>query len=141
LGGTKNAFKGIMKRPKILIVEDDQDIRALCQEILEDEGYVVSVCANGQDAMEYLEVHRQPNLILLDMMMPVMNGREFMAAYRESQGTSVKRIAPVYLVSASAAKSEVRDLGCKGFLRKPFDFDALMNIVRTHCASGQSELR
>jgi len=133
--GTEAAYLFSMKGPKILIVEDDQDIRALCREILEGEGFQVETCENGKDAIAYLKGHQQPNLILLDMMMPVMNGREFMSAYalQQEKSPQKKPAAPVYLVSATAEKSDGRDMGCLGFLKKPFDFDALVNIARTHC--------
>jgi CheY-like chemotaxis protein len=120
-----------MKRSQILIVEDDQDIRSLCQEILESEGFQVEACSNGKDAITYLQGHQQPSVILLDMMMPVMNGREFMSAYVQKKKKEVK--TPVYLISATAEKSDSREMGCRGFLKKPFDFDALLNIVRSHC--------
>jgi CheY-like chemotaxis protein len=62
---------------QILVVEDNADLRELTAEICEAEGYQVAVAANGADALQYLATHPLPHLILLDVMMPVMNGEEF----------------------------------------------------------------
>jgi CheY-like chemotaxis protein len=66
-----------------------------------------------------------------DMMMPIMNGRDFMSAFAKRSHTLVP--IPVYLVSASALEGESKQMGCDGFLKKPFSIDALLAIVHMHC--------
>jgi CheY-like chemotaxis protein len=124
-----------MKCAPILVVEDDDDIRNLCRELLESEGYTVETCSNGREALDALEHHREPCLILLDMLMPVMNGVEFMKQFIKRPHTIVP--IPIYLVSATGGGQLVEDIGCYGFLKKPFDIDALMSIVRAHCKVDQ----
>lgn len=123
-----------MNQSPILIIEDDENIREVCKEILESEGFKVHACANGEDALEFLDRHEEPCLILLDMLMPVMNGREFMEAFSKRPHTIVP--IPVYLVSASANNAEGKQMGCLGFLKKPFNIDALLAIVRSHCKAN-----
>ncbi len=120
-----------MNQSPILIIEDDEGIRAACREILELEGFEVDVCENGKEALKFLERHQEPCLILLDMMMPVMNGREFMEGFAKRPHTIVP--IPVYLVSATANQEAGMEMGCMGFLKKPFNIEALLAIVRSHC--------
>lgn len=76
-----------MRNPRVLIVEDDDDIRELCQILLAKAGYSVESCANGREALVALLKHEDPCLILLDMMMPILNGREFMEAFTKKPHT------------------------------------------------------
>src|SRR5690606_16492213 len=66
----------------MLVVEADVDVRETLEDILESEGYTVTTAANGQEALERLSGAALPCVVLLDLMMPVMNGREFLAALR-----------------------------------------------------------
>src|SRR5260370_35631662 len=75
------AVNGDATRP-ILIVEDDLDIRDALQEILEDEGYLPYAAANGAEALEVLDRVPKPGLVLLDLMMPVMDGYQFLEIFR-----------------------------------------------------------
>ena len=120
-----------MLQAPILIIEDDDDIRLVYRELLESEGYEVDSCANGEEGLEFLRNHPEPCLILLDMLMPVLNGRDFMLGF-EKWAESIVPI-PVYLVSASANLAEAQQMGCHGFLKKPFDFQKLLEIVQVHC--------
>src|SRR5690606_28206772 len=81
----------------ILVVEDDADIREVLREVLEVEGFTVRTADNGKVGLEALEEIGRPCLILLDLMMPVMNGLEFLAALR---ARSAPRSPPVVIVSA-----------------------------------------
>lgn len=115
----------------ILVVEDDEDIRELSVEQLQQEGFTVKSARNGKEALLSLSTLVEPCLILLDMLMPVMNGKEFMLEFAKLKHTIAP--IPVYLVSASAESADSKDLGCLGFLRKPFEPEALLAIVREHC--------
>jgi CheY-like chemotaxis protein len=120
-----------MKCPRILVVEDNEDIRNLCRDLLESEGFSVETCVNGKDALAALDGWQEPCLILLDMLMPIMGGKEFMTEFVKRAHTIVP--IPVYLVSATAKKEDGQKMGCLGFLKKPFCIEALLSIVRSHC--------
>ena len=116
---------------KILVVEDDADIRECLQEALEMIGYPSHACCNGREALELLENIEAPSLILLDLMMPVMNGHEFC----EVKKTNPK-IAdiPVVVVSADGNLSQkAKKLGVDGAITKPVDFAILIQITRKYC--------
>lgn len=126
-----NLFIAKPSPPKILVVEDDHDLRELCRNQIVAAGFEVETCENGQEAIAFLDSHQAPCLILLDMMMPIMNGREFMSAFSSRPHTVVP--IPVYLVSGTANKEDGKAMGCLGFLKKPVDVDVLISIVRNHC--------
>ena len=120
-----------MECPKIFIVEDDRYIRETFEELLKQEGYSVESFANGQKAIDRLYVAPEPCLILLDMLMPVMNGEEFMEHFHKLPATILP--IPVFLVSATSNAKESKVLGCKGFMKKPVDLDALLLIIKNYC--------
>lgn len=112
----------------ILIVEDDDDIRNALTDLLEDEGYHTEAAINGKDALEKLEEIPKPCLVLLDMMMPIMNGRQFLdEVMRDSHLAPI----PVLIVSAVADKTNTE--GSVGFLKKPIDIDVVLNLVAQYC--------
>ena len=120
-------------RPGVLVIEDDADIRETVVALLEDEvpWIQVSSASDGQEALEILEEGAAPCLALLDIMMPVMNGLEFLDALRD------RGLAPtmhVVLLSAyvQLAKS-VTYPGVTGLLPKPFRAADLLALVRRHC--------
>lgn len=117
-----------MKCNNVLIIEDDRDIRESLQLVLETEGYSVKAAANGHEGMEMLKRINRPCLILLDLMMPVMNGWEFLQA--RSQDIMVASI-PVVVVSA--ATDRLKEAKADGALRKPVEIDALIKIVEGYC--------
>ncbi len=113
----------------ILVVEDDADIvDGVCM-LLESEGYHVSVAPNGRAALDLLaQGDPLPSVILLDLMMPVMNGFEF----RKAQLADPRIAAvPVVLMTAdSDAAEKIRRIGAAGALGKPFNLDALLAAVK-----------
>jgi CheY-like chemotaxis protein len=114
-----------------MVVEDDFAIRETLRELLEDEGYRVLWASNGQEALALLE-HRSPRLILLDLMMPVMDGREFRLAQRSDP--ALARI-PVVVISADhALEQKVAGLAVDGWLAKPFELDALLATLQRYAA-------
>jgi CheY-like chemotaxis protein len=119
----------------ILIVEDDTDIREALAQILSDEGYEVLSAPNGKVGLDRLR-ERKPDLILLDLMMPVMNGWQF----REKQRADEQFAAiPVLVISADAsAGQEAAALGAKGFMQKPIELEVLLASVATHCLPAAS---
>lgn len=117
------------ERP-ILVVEDDEDIRETLQMYLQSSGYSVSTAENGQEALEVLDAMDPPCLILLDMMMPVMDGWKFLAALAEQERLAA---VPVVVVTAYADKKPTDRV--QEILRKPVDVRALMETVREHCGA------
>jgi CheY-like chemotaxis protein len=118
---------------KVLVVEDDFLIRESLLEILQDNGFQVAGASHGKDALAHLETTDiRPCVILLDLMMPVMDGR----AFREEQ---LRRAAiadiPVVVVSAHHDVAEqVKDLKATSFLRKPVKLAELLRVVRECCS-------
>jgi DNA-binding response OmpR family regulator len=113
----------------ILIVEDDADLRDMMAQLLTLEGFHTETAANGRDALEYLLRGDPPNLILLDLMMPVMDGWEFR---RRQCADPMWAQVPVVVLSA-LDQSRAAGLDGTAFLKKPLDFDRLLELVRQHC--------
>jgi CheY-like chemotaxis protein len=116
----------------VLLVEDDPDIRASLEEALEWEGYRVVTAANGRDALARLPRMARPCLILLDLMMPVMNGWEFADALEKND-----RLAAIPIVVVTAFADQAGDkkssIGTGEVVRKPVDLDVLLRLVRRYC--------
>jgi len=122
-----------MKRPlshcPVLIVEDDEDLREMMAQMLTLEGYEAATAANGREALEYLKEAQTPEVILLDLMMPVMDGWEFR---RRQQADPALARVPVIVLSA-LDPSRAASVDAAAFLKKPLDFDHLLALVRTYC--------
>jgi CheY-like chemotaxis protein len=115
----------------VLIVDDDLDIRSTLREALEFEGHTVRAVANGREALEDLRGQNAVCVILLDLMMPVMNGWEF----REEQ-LKDPRIAkvPVLVISADGnAEVKAASLTANGYLKKPIRVKDLFDAVARYC--------
>ncbi len=113
----------------VLIVEDDDDLREMMAQLLSLEGFQTAAVANGQEALEYLRQGTAPDLILLDMMMPVMDGWEFRR--RQKSDPSMAEV-PVIVLSA-LDQARITDITAEAILKKPLDFDRLLELVRTYC--------
>ncbi len=111
----------------VLVVEDEKDIRDCLQEVLEREGYQVATAANGKEGMELLP-KVDPCVILLDLMMPVMNGWEFAEKIDKN-----KELSEAALVVVSAGGEHTFDIKAKKILRKPVDLDVLLATVKKYC--------
>jgi CheY-like chemotaxis protein len=114
----------------VLIVEDDADLREMMAQLLLLEGYKTETVANGREALQYLQRADRPDVILLDLMMPVMDGWEFRR--RQLADPSMSDV-PVVVLSA-LDPSRAADLDGAAFLKKPLDFDRLLALVRQFCA-------
>lgn len=112
----------------ILIVEDDEDLRELTTTMLEMENFQVRTARHGREALERVIEH-MPDLILLDMKMPVMDGPCFALEFRARYGDTV----PIVVTTAAQdAANRAREIGAAGWLAKPFGFDELVMMVRLH---------
>ncbi len=113
----------------ILIVEDDAELREMMAQLLTLEGFRAETVANGRDALAYLHKGDAPDLILLDLMMPVMDGWEFR---RRQRAHPEFAHVPVVVLSA-LDHARAADLGDPAFLKKPLDLDRLLELVHRHC--------
>jgi two-component system, OmpR family, response regulator MprA len=112
---------------RILVVEDEPGLRELYKDVLSDEGYLVSEASDGVEGLEELERER-PDLIVLDLMMPRMDGLEFCRRLRDlPQGASI----PIIVVSANLdlARREIEPAGNIACLAKPFDLSRFVDLV------------
>lgn len=127
----KNARAGT-HAARILVVDDDPDLRHSLVEVLEDEGYEVSCANNGEEALRAL-ARAAPNAILLDLTMPVMDGWTFRDVQRNDP-----RLAGIPTVVISAAYSDGRameGLGADAFLAKPFELSRLTETLQRICGA------
>jgi two-component system, chemotaxis family, chemotaxis protein CheY len=111
----------------VLVVDDDDDIREAICGVLEAEGYSTMSAENGEVALRAIDRGRRPCVVLLDLMMPVMNGWDFMRAVAHNRDLDE---LPVIVVSAY---SEQQAPGAKRILKKPLDVKALLAAVREFC--------
>jgi CheY-like chemotaxis protein len=112
----------------VLVVEDDPDLRQMLAELLTAEGFVAEVAENGQAALDALSGGLRPRVILLDLMMPVMDGFEFRIVQR-----SQPAIASIPIVVLTAAAERAQPLQAVATLRKPIDFAKLIATLRACC--------
>ena len=120
-----------VRPPAVLVIEDTEDIREAFVDVLSFAGYEVFAAVHGRDALDRLENGLKPDLIVTDLMMPVMNGYEFLQAIRQHPDWAS---IPVVIVSANRNFDE-KDLGVTRILRKPVTMDTLLDEVRLAAAS------
>lgn len=113
----------------ILVVEDNDDVREMMAVTLELEGHEVSTATNGRDALNKLRHGHRPCVILLDLMMPVMNGWEFRQAIENDPNL---RGVPVVIISAATAEL-VHKTTATAYLPKPLNMDQLLHVVGGFC--------
>ena len=117
----------------VMIVEDDDEIRELLAEMLADRGFLVTTARHGKDALELLRTKTHPNVVLLDLMMPVMDGWQMRA---EMLADSKLADIPVIIVSGAADVQDGSDmLKAARVLTKPVKWPVLLEAVRTHASS------
>lgn len=118
--------------PYIMIVEDSIDISEILCRLYESEGYNVILAKHGGDAIEKLKtVSKLPCVILLDLMMPVMDGYRFCVEQKKDM-----RLAeiPVVIMTADAnAKEKSVEVGASGYIRKPVEIETLLEVAAKYC--------
>jgi DNA-binding response OmpR family regulator len=118
---------------RVLVVEDDDDLRGSLTHSLQCEGYDVDEARNGREALEHLHDGKLPGCILLDLMMPVMNGWQFRQAQQEDPNRAIADIPVIVLSAVGGHVQKVEPLDAVAFMRKPFDLDVLLDTIQTHC--------
>jgi two-component system, chemotaxis family, chemotaxis protein CheY len=112
----------------VLVVDDDPDMVDVIELVLRTEGYAVRSAENGKRALEAVAT-AMPALVLLDMLMPVMDGWQFARELRARYG----RVVPIVVVTAAEhAQSRAAEIGADDVVSKPFDVDDLLQIVARH---------
>lgn len=123
---------------QILVVEDDTGIQEMLVDCLSDAGYTVVVAANGRDALTILRTeHKQPQLILLDLTMPLMGGQQFLETWRREAAYSP---IPVVVFTADQREHYYADaLNVSAQLSKPVELDTLLDMVGQFVPNGSTQ--
>jgi len=112
----------------VLVIDDDPDIRELLRVALTAEGYSVAGAPDGREALHYLRSHADTCIILLDLMLPVMDGRQFRHA--QLRDRSLAWIPVVVMSAAIDVNQRAREIGARRVLRKPLDLDEVRRALR-----------
>ncbi len=128
-------------KKRILVVDDDRDMQALLQDLLESEAYEVEIAHDGLIALEKL-VHRRERyeVILLDLTMPQMNGLQLIQVLRQQEEACLRKI--IVVSGNQDAMQEAIWLGIRSCLAKPFDLETLLDLVSScyYCNSADSRV-
>ena len=122
-----------MSNPSILIVEDDVAVREAMAVFLAGAGYEVAEAGDGAEALRYLRGSAGVGLILLDLMMPVMNGWEF--RHEQAKDPALAEIPVVVVTADHGAAQKAAAVGAAGCLLKPIEFPELLAFVGRYCAA------
>ncbi len=119
----------VKNQKTILVIEDDQEILLTVKEFLELEGYNAQTAMNGFEALELLKTGAIPNLILLDMKMPIMNGWQFALEFLDKHD----HCAPIVVMTAAAdSEQRAKEISAIGWIGKPFDLNQLLELIKKH---------
>ncbi|MDC3954830.1 response regulator [Polyangium jinanense] len=126
-----------MSTSNVLVVDDDPDILETTRFVLESAGYQVSTAANGNEALSRLHCEAAPCVILLDLMMPVMDGWAFRAEQVRDPGLA--GIPVIIVTGAGRGARSAESLGAACLLEKPVDLSTLLSKVGCYCKTGADE--
>ncbi len=119
------------KEPRVLLIEDDPVMVKLLSFALEKRGFEVKIATDGKKALDYLTSTEEPNLVLLDLMLPFINGYEILSEIRKN---NLWKSIPVIVMTAEARRqciNEAFDAGANDYLVKPVQFDDLLVRVKS----------
>jgi CheY-like chemotaxis protein len=115
---------------KVLVVDDDDQLADVVREVLRDAGYSVATVRHGAAALELID-HVAPDLILLDLTMPIMDGWSFIAQYRRNARAGAR----ILLLTANPHAPEIAEtLQADGYIQKPFDIRQLVDVIQRELA-------
>lgn len=127
---------GVKHTGKVLLVEDEPDIRFLMRKYLEASGYGVVEAANGREGVERA-LSEHPDVVVMDLSMPIVDGLSAARRIRRDERTWG---VPVIAVSANVGRDfrvAAREAGCDEYVTKPLDFDRLDRILSRYCPAGE----
>ncbi|MCS7120328.1 MAG: response regulator [Nitrososphaerota archaeon] len=125
-------------RPRILIIDDDENIRKVLSMILEDKGYIVDVAEDGEEAIKKSQKNFY-NLALIDIKLPDMEGTDLLTRMKETTPKMIKIILTGYPTLKNAI--DAVNKGADGYLVKPIDVDALCHVIAEHLKRQEEENR
>ena len=114
-------------KKRVLVVDDEADIRLIIHSLLETDDYEVMSAKNGQEALEKLEGDDKPDIILLDLMMPHMSGYRLLSELHQRGLHTAFSI--IVMTADRLTKQQIDHMGIKGFISKPFDINALQRMI------------
>jgi CheY-like chemotaxis protein len=117
---------------QILLIEDERDLRETLKLLLELEGFHVATARNGREGLDLLDDRTPPCLIVLDMMMPVMSGWEFLETIKRERRALLENTALLVITAVADIGQSPSDLGCR-VLKKPFEVEPFLQFARQHC--------
>jgi CheY-like chemotaxis protein len=121
---------------EILVVEDDPSNREVLVDILEVEGYQVAWAANGQEALDHLHRGPRPRVILLDLVMPVMNGAEFRR--RQQQDPALAAIPVIVTTGVTDSPRQALAVAAANYFLKPYSVCELLDTIARYCRGRSS---
>ena len=121
------------RQPDVLVVEDDPDLLRALADLLASDGYSVLAARHGLEALGYLRGGARPSVILLDLMMPIMNGWQF--RYEQRQDSELASIPVIVVSAAGDSQQHAEWLEANRYIRKPIDLDVLLDAVSGYCGS------
>ena len=126
-----------VRRPRVLVVDDDPDIRLICATNLTLDGFDVIEAADGQEGLDYV-YRTDPDLVLLDITMPVLDGFGLAAAVRHTERT--RHVPLVFLTGEATREAEERAfaIGAAGYFTKPFDPAAVSRFIADVLADSRA---
>jgi CheY-like chemotaxis protein len=129
----RDAVAGAPRKPLILVVEDHEFARQALAALLESMGYDVVEAANGREALAHVDKGARPDVILLDLMMPVMDGWEFMQ--RQRRDWRLCTIPTIVVTGVASHDPRCLEMPIVRFLRKPYTFDQLLAAVHAEVSA------
>lgn len=120
------------EKMRVLVVDDDPDVRDAIATLLVDQGYAVSAAANGAEALDQLAGTQHPDVIVLDLMMPTTDGYELRA--RQRADARIAHIPVIAMTASVQLESRLDELQVEFLLRKPFDLDVLVSMIESTTA-------
>jgi CheY-like chemotaxis protein len=122
-------------RGTVLVVEDDPELLLSLSEVIESEGYGVSCARHGLEALGRLRGGVHPSVILLDLMMPIMNGWQF--RYEQRQDSDLAKIPTVVVSAKTDSQQHAAWLEADDYISKPIDLNVLLRTVSRYCGAGR----
>jgi len=119
----------------VLVVEDDEDIRDTLMDVLESEGFVAHAASDGRQGLAQLAAMPKPSLVLLDLMMPGMNGWEFLEAQKANPALSSHKVVTISALRSTLSIEDPTPLDIEGALPKPLSLEGILGEVRKFCST------